>query len=248
MSPPADHEIGSPETDWAAFAAVSSMVNHWDRPGWRPGRMAYYWYLGFGDQPEVRALAGRCQDVIAAPHFDLVDGSELHMTLEHVGFAEDVDAERLRVVQRSADRLLTGFGPLEITIGPLAGSTGALRFSAEPRDRLNALRSFLVLANHESGIPVDSEEQPFRPHVGIAYCNRNTDARPIVAQVEALRTLPRVNVCISEALLVALTRNERSYSWEAVHRIPLTLAPESTGQGSMTNVRSTDPPSSTSNS
>ncbi len=246
MSPSADRDNGSPETDWAAFAAVSRMVNHWERPGWRPGRMAYYWYLGFGDQPEVRTLAGRCQDVIAAPHFDLVDAAELHMTLERVGFAEDIDAARIRTVQRSAARLLAGFGTLDITVGPLAGSTGALSFSIEPRNRIGELRSLLVLANRESGIPVDGEEQAFRPHVGIAYCNRSTDARPIIAQVETLRTLPTVNVRNSEALLVALTRNERSYSWTPVHRIPLTT--DRAGQGSMTNVRSTDSPSSTSNS
>jgi 2'-5' RNA ligase len=210
--------------------------------------MAYYWYLAFGDQPEVRALASRCQDAVAAPHFDLVTGSELHMTLERVAFAEDIDAERLQIVQRCTDRLVEGFGPLHVTIGPLAGSTGALSFSAEPRDRLGALRSLLVSANEEFGVPVESETQPFRPHVGIAYCNRSVDARRIIAQVEALRGLPRVKVCIREALLVALTRNERSYSWTAVHRAPLVPAPESTGQDRVTKVRSTDPPSSTSNS
>ena len=232
--------------DWTAFAAMSSMVNHWDRPGWRPGRIAYYWYLSFGDQPEVRALAAQCQSVISAPHFDLIDGSELHMTLERVAFSEEISRERLHEVRRNGDRRLTGFGILETTIGPLAGSTGALSFSVEPRNRLDALRSLLVLANRESGISTDGDGQPFRPHVGIAYCNQRTAARPVVAQVEALRALPRVNVCISEALLVALTRNERSYSWEPVHRIPLTT--DNTGQGNMTNVRSTDSPSSTSSS
>ncbi len=81
-----------------------------------------------------------------------------------------------------------------------------------------------------------------------AYCNRSIDARGVIAQVETLRALPRVKVCIREALLVALTRNERSYSWEGVHRIPLVHAPENTGYGMVTKVRSTDPPSSTSNS
>ena len=224
------------------------MVNHWDRPGWRPGRTAYYWYLAFGDQAEVRALAGRCQDVVAAPHFDLVDNSELHMTLERVAFVEDIDAERLQKVRRSVDDLLAEFGALDITIGPLAGSTGALSFSAEPRDRLVELRSLLVLANQKSDVPTESESTSFRPHVGIAYCNQNIDAREIIAQVESLRALPTVTICIREVLLVALTRHDRSYTWEAVHRTPLVPASENTGQASVTNVRSTDPPSSTSNS
>jgi 2'-5' RNA ligase len=248
VSSRADHSTGSPETDWAAFAAVGSMVNHWDRPGWRPGRTAYYWYLAFGDQAEVRALAGRCQDVVAAPYFDLVDDSELHMTLERVAFVEDIDAGTLQRVRRSVDKRLAGFGALNIAIGPLAGSTGALSFSAEPRDRLDALRSLLVLANQESGIPVERDPTPFRPHVGIAYCNQRIDAQEIIARVETLRALPTVTVCIREVLLVALTRKERSYTWEAVHRTPLVHAPESTDQGSVTNVRSIDPPSSTSSS
>lgn len=224
------------------------MVNHWDRPGWRPGRTAYYWYLAFGDQPEVRALAGRCQDVVAAPYFDLVDESELHMTLERVAFVEDIGPAELHKIRRIADDLLTEFAALNVTIGPLAGSTGALSFSAEPRDRLDELRSLLVMANQRTGVPTNSEATSFRPHVGIAYCNRATDTREIIEQVEALRSLPTVTICIREVLLVALTRHERSYTWEAVHRTPLAPVPANPSQASITNVRSTDPPSSTSSS
>lgn len=218
----ADPPTGTKDPDWATFAALDRMTNHWDRPGWRPGRTAYYWYLSFRDQPEVHALAEQCQSVVAAPHFDLIAPTDLHMTVERVAFAEEIEESALRQVVRNARIELSGFGELRFHVGPLAGSKGALSFSTSPQRRLFELRSLVLTATHCAGsalgVPIAGT---FRPHVGIGYCNRTVDARPIIEQVHGLRTLPPVNVCISELALVELTRHERAYSWEIFDRIAL---------------------------
>ena len=37
--------IDSVERDWQEFQRLDFMGNHWERPGWAPGRRAYYWYI-----------------------------------------------------------------------------------------------------------------------------------------------------------------------------------------------------------
>lgn len=218
----ADRSTCPADPDWTAFAALDRMTSHWDRPGRRPGRTAFYWYLSFRDQREVQALAARCQATIDAPYFDLVAHSDLHMTMERVAFADEIDVKGLRRVEENVNGALRGFAPLRLQIGPLAGSNGALSFSARPKDRLHELRSKVLTATHSAGFASHvSVSDLFRPHVGIGYCNRAVDAAPIIEQVRTLRTLPPVNVCISELTLVTLTRHERAYSWEAAYTLPL---------------------------
>ncbi len=199
------------------------MTNHWDRPGWRPGRAAYYWYLSFRDQPEVQALAEQCQSAFDAPHFDFIEPTDLHMTLERIAFTDEVDGNAQWSAEKNARTALRTFGAMQFQVGPLTGSRGALSFSASPTDRLHELRSRLLTATHSAGFALDvSASDSFRPHVGIGYCNRTVDALPIIEQVRALRALPPVDVCISKLTLVELTRNERSYTWDIVSTLPLT--------------------------
>lgn len=199
------------------------MTNHWDRPGWRPGRTAYYWYLSFRDQPEVQALAEQCESAFDSPYFDLIARRDLHMTMLRVAFTDEVgESGRLRA-EEIARRVLSTFGELRFQVGPLAGSRGALSFSVSPKDRLLELRSRLLSATNSAGFALDkTAADSFRPHVGIGYCNRAVDALPIIEKVRLLRALPPVNVCISKLTLVELTRNERSYTWDPVSTVPLT--------------------------
>lgn len=206
-----------------AFTALDRMTSHWDRPSRRPGQTAYYWYLSFRNQHEVQALAARCHAAIEAPYFDLVAFTDLHMTIERVAFADEIDTDSRRRVEEGVSIALRGFAPLRFEVGPLAGSSGALSFSAAPKNRLNELRSRILTATHSAGFATHvSVADPFRPHVGIGYCNRAVDAAPIIKQVRELRALRPVEVCINELTLVALTRHERAYSWEIASRLPLT--------------------------
>lgn len=220
--PDAERSSGPTDRDWAAFTALDRMTNHWDRPGWRPGRKAFYWYISFRDHDEVRALAEQCQTVLAAPHFDLTAGSDLHMTLNRVAFADEITAGTLRCTANSVRARVAGFGEIRLRVGPLAGSRGALSFSVDPQVRLRELREEVanaMLSDKTASAEAGSAE--FRPHVGIGYCNRTIDAMPVIEQVRTLRALPPVDVCISELTLVTLTRHERAYSWDVVEQLPL---------------------------
>lgn len=225
MSAPADDLAGAQDTDWLSFSAMDRMTNHWDRPGWRPGRSAYYWYLSFRDEPAIHVLAQECRSAVAGPHFDPIEPSDLHMTVERVGLVDEVAAEQLDNLAHTAAQELTGFTPLDVSVGPLAGSAGALSFSASPRSQLSALRLRLLSATHAAGFAPDIlASDPFRPHVGIGYCNQEIDAEPIIDRVRLLRALPTVTVRVREVVLVELTRRERAYDWTVKHRLPFAIA------------------------
>lgn len=224
MSAHADDSAGAQDPDWLAFAALDRMTNHWHRPGWRPGRSAYHWYLSFRDEPAVHALARECRPAVAGAYFDPVRPADLHMTVERVGFTNEIGPAELESVARIARSRLADVAALDLTIGPLAGSSGALSFSAAPKERLADLRHTLLSATQSAGFATDVlASYPFRPHVGIGYCNRTIDARPIIDRVRRLRALPPVSVHVREVVLVELTRHERAYSWTVTHRLPLAI-------------------------
>jgi hypothetical protein len=60
------------------------------------------------------------------------------------------------------------------------------------------------------GLP--AVEGRFRPHVGIAYCNRDVPAEPIIRRVAGLRDLPSVEVPGADLRLVPLYRDGPTYS------------------------------------
>jgi len=64
-------------------------------------------------------------------------------------------------------------------------------------------------------------EQRFRPHVGIAYCNRDTPAAPIIRQVAGLRDLPPAEVSVADLRLVRPYRDGRAYQWDTVAVVPV---------------------------
>jgi hypothetical protein len=71
----------------------------WWRPGWRPGRRLHAWHLTFGDQTvsrgraELRRVAGDYQARLAGlPGLGLVPAEWLHLTVQPVGFADEVGA------------------------------------------------------------------------------------------------------------------------------------------------------------
>jgi 2'-5' RNA ligase len=210
----------SPDQDWATFSGLSLMTNHWHREGWWPGRSGYYWYLTFGSSPEVCAMASQCQAAIRAPYFDLVSIPDLHMTLERVAFEDEISEVQLKAVEIAGSAACRTLEPFNV--GPLAGSAGAISFSASPRTPLATLRRLLDDATTQAFPARGQPENPqFRPHIGIAYCNESVPTGPVIETVRRLRRIPPAAVTISAASLVVLTRDQRAYRWVERRRMAL---------------------------
>jgi 2'-5' RNA ligase len=211
----AEGSVDSPESDWRAFSQLSRMKNHWDRADWHPGRTGYYWYLTFDDDASaLRTMAAACQRALAAnPAFDLVPLGELHMTLDRVGFDDELPEDAVADIEQRAEAAAASLEPFTMQVGPLAGSAGALSFSAAPYDRLNDLRGTLNSATSAVLGRVTKDDDHFRPHVGIAYCNSSLPLAPIIETVRSLRSLSPVHCRVGQVSLVRLTRLDRAYRW-----------------------------------
>jgi 2'-5' RNA ligase len=207
------------DEDWRRFRQVTSMVDHWDRPNWTPNKQAYYWYLTF-DSAELRQLAGYCQDRLRLPYLDPVPLDGLHLTLPKVGWSDEMSFDDVDAVTAVAMRSCADLRPFTLTVGPLAGSNGAVRFSVSPWEPVVALHRRLQGAVRTVR-GISGKEAEFRPHVGIAYCNSTITAEDLIAAVEPLRNLPPVEVAVSRVELVLLRREDHTYKWSTAHSLAL---------------------------
>jgi 2'-5' RNA ligase len=220
--PASDEQIArDTEADWIAFSSLTRMTSHWNRPGWWPGRGAYYWYLTFAGESGLHEIAARCQEEVHSPYFDLVPLHDLHMTIERIAFNDEMDESELERVASAARIACRELSPFAIRVGPLAGSQGAISFSASPHSALAMLRNTLDTATRTVLATVGPTNPRFRPHVGIAYCNSNILAESAISTVGRLRNLPIVEATVRSASLVSLTREQNSYRWLEKYRIPL---------------------------
>jgi 2'-5' RNA ligase len=207
--------------DWNAFCEVDALHDHWDRPGWTPGRRSYHWYITLGHQPALIDLVQRCQQQLAAFELDPVPPESLHLTLCRVGFTEEVTQQEARSVAEAARRRVGGLGPLRLAVGPLAGSGGALGFSVSPWEPLIELHDRLIETRAAVlGGPADTSR--FRPHVGIAYSNRTMAASPVRQAMEPLRRLTPLEVTVGAADLVILRLEDHAYRWRRLETLRLT--------------------------
>ena len=133
------------EHDWQAFRQLTYMENHWDRPGWNPGRRSYHWMLTFDGADEVQQLVKRCQAQLPATKLDPVPLDALHLTIGRIGFTDEVTETSVRVIAEEATRHLD-LKPFVLSVGPLAGSSGAARFSVAPWSPLHELHQQLISA------------------------------------------------------------------------------------------------------
>lgn len=211
------------DDDWERFRFLTTMTNHWDRPGWTPGRRSYHWLLTF-DDTALRDLAAICQRQLR--EFDCLDrvpADRLHLTVRRLAFTDEIDTAAVATVAGRVAERCRRLPAFRVRVGPLAGSSGAVRFTVAPWEPLVDLRDAVDQVTVACGLP--AVERRFRPHVGIAYCNRDVPAEPILRRVAGLRDLPPVEVPVVDLRLVRLYRDGRTYRWDTESIVPLTDHP-----------------------
>jgi 2'-5' RNA ligase len=200
------------------FRNIRWLRNHWARPASPRG---YYWYLTFENSPSLHSLVAECQEALAFPYYDLLPLPRLHLTLDRIAPSSDITLEQLHAIEAAAIRACQEIPPFEITIGFLAGTPGAIGYTACPAQPILSLRDTLrasVLSVY-AGAPARGPD--LHPHVTIAYANSDgVPAAEVLATIEKLHTA-RVVATIEEVALVLLERRQRSYEWQVVSRIPL---------------------------
>lgn len=103
---------------------ATQLRNHWYwRPGHRPGRPFYAWHLTFNGQHDLHRLVAEYHQVLRdVPGLDLVPIPWLHITMQGIGFIDEVsDTDRDAIVDAAGRRLATIQAPTltshHVTIG-----------------------------------------------------------------------------------------------------------------------------------
>jgi 2'-5' RNA ligase len=205
------------EQDWANFQALDRLTDHWWwRPGWRPTRRYLTWYLVFdADSPAV-TLAQQLQAELDLPYLDPVPCDGFHLTVQGVGFADEVGDEQVRALGDQAEVLCRGLPPIRMTVGPLAGYSGGVFLRVSPWEPLEELRRRLRIAVSatlgEDAVP--HERRTFKPHVSVAYCNAYVPAQTLIERVRRLREREPVTDTVKSADLLRVRRDGHVYRWD----------------------------------
>jgi 2'-5' RNA ligase len=193
----------------------------WWRPGWRPGRRQYAWHVTFTGLPAVQALAARAQARLAGvAGLDPVPARWLHLTMQGVGFTDEVPGTDLAAMVAAARRHLAAAEPPRVTIGPARTVSEGVLLGVAPADGLTAVRNGLRAAIAETwpGAAVPGPAEWF-PHISVAYSHLTGPAGAIDAALAGDDAT--ADAVIRAVQLIVLGRDQHLYEWADHTTVPL---------------------------
>jgi 2'-5' RNA ligase len=201
----------------------------WPRPGWRPGRIALTWHVIFPDSaPLARHVAAYQRALDVLPGVDPVPAEWLHLTVQAIGWADEVPAATVSAVVDAVRARVSTLAPFDLVFHrpTIYGEAAAIR--SHPHAPVVRLREAVRAGLHDvlgdDGVPTAPEQaRGFLPHVTVAYSRVDADVGPYAAALAGV-VRPPTTVPVSE---VTLIRQERllaphwQYRWtvEAVARL-----------------------------
>lgn len=207
-------------TDPPAFDRMSD--HWWWRPGWKLGRSAYTWHVTFDDAPDLHRLAVEYIDALSIPGLDVIPTRWLHLTMQGVGFTDEVTAAEADAIAEAAGRHLAELEPFEVVLHPTVIEPEVVRLDVEPAARVAAVRSAVRagIADVWGADRVPEPEVGFIPHVSLAYSSAKGPTDAIVRAVRSVEVAP-ARTTISHADLIVLNRDNKQYQWTTHASVPL---------------------------
>jgi 2'-5' RNA ligase len=201
-----------------ANASPDRVRNHWYwRPGWSLGRRYYTWHLTFADHPAVSAFSDAYRSLLeTTPETDAIPAQWLHLTMQGVGFVDEVDRADIDAVVEAARQRCAALAPFDLTIGSPYVDVEAVQIDVQPPapvvELRRALRSAIVDVWGPANVP--EAEEPFLPHMSLAYINHDGPAAPLAAAINQV-DVPPARTTISECQLIVINRDDLMYKWES---------------------------------
>jgi 2'-5' RNA ligase len=95
----------------------TQLRNHWWwRPGWNADRRFYTWHLTFDGQRQLHQLVASYQDALSTvAGLDLIPLEWLHLTMQGVGFTDEVSPDDAHAIAEAAAAKLAALPPVELT-------------------------------------------------------------------------------------------------------------------------------------
>lgn len=184
------------------------------RPDWTRARPRLCWYLTFQARQLRAALTDVLQVVADVPWLHPVPVEWVHLTVCEVASVERLGKPVLRDLAKHAQRALTSFQAMAVSLGPLTTLPGAVVLAASPLHELRELEDALFSASVDvlGNDHVADRQQPFWPHVSLGYANRRVAREEVDA---LLSRLPAVStdVAVHHATLAEVTRTRGHYRW-----------------------------------
>jgi 2'-5' RNA ligase len=215
-------ERDSLEQRWALYGDLRQVRNHWYwRAGWREDRAFYTWHLTFDGQADLHQLVSRLHETIEGPEVDLVPPDGLHLTMQGVGFTDEVTDEDLETIVQAARERCRELAPFRILLGPVDPDAEGVGLLIAPWAPIEELRRALRCAIRSVWEAAPEDEHGFRPHVTLAYSASDTDATSLKHRLAQLRDLTPAQADIGQAQLIALRREGRRYAWDVIATVHL---------------------------
>jgi 2'-5' RNA ligase len=201
----------------------------WWRPGWRPGRRLYAWHLTFGDQTvsrgqaDLRRVVGAYQSRLAElPGLDLVPAEWLHLTMQGIGFVDEIGAADAERIVAAVRRRCAALAPMTLGLGPAVLQAEGVWLWVAPQAAVRRVRAAVRAGIAEvCGLArLPETAGGFTPHVSLAYSNTDGPDQPYAAALA--ETAPRsATVELAAIQAIALSRDTHLYRWEALATVPL---------------------------
>jgi 2'-5' RNA ligase len=214
----------------AALRDVEEVRDHWwPRPGWRPGRLFHTWHLTFGGADELHRLVQEYQSALTtAPGLNPVPVEWLHLTMQGVGYGDEVSTDDLDRVVTAVRARLRSIPAFDVTFHRPVVLGEAIALPPAPaqpvHDLRDALRQGIADALGEDSVHAGPEQaRGFRPHVSLAYINASGLAAPYVSALSAVEPAP-ATVRVAEVALIKLDRllaPDWLYRWTTRAVVPI---------------------------
>lgn len=200
---------------------ITRLEDHWRwRPEWATDRPCLWWYLTFEGQPELRSLSERVRPFLdGMSSVDTVPPQWLHLTVQDVGYVDEVPPDDIESMVDLATEAVGDLQSRPLTLGPVMPMRSAVVLSVHPADHLRGVRGRLRKEMAAVGMVVPGPDL-FRPHVSLAYLNRDCDARAVMDRLRPVRSLT-TTIHGPRLTLAAVTRQDRHYQWTARAELPL---------------------------
>lgn len=116
-------------------------------PGWETGRSFYTGHVTLADQPELKALAETCARTLEQlPMLGPVPLEWLHLTVQGVGFTDEVTRSDINSIVRGAQSRCAVLQPVTVSVGPPQLDAETIQMAVRPVEQLASVRGAIRAA------------------------------------------------------------------------------------------------------
>jgi 2'-5' RNA ligase len=186
--------------------------------------------MTFPGESALHRTVRRYQDAIRhVPGLDLIDLRWLHLTLQGIAFVDEIEQADVDEIRRRFATAMPGAGlPGAVSALPPVIDHDAVSMTLRPADGLIALRAELAttiraVLGDRTLYRLPEPVGGFRPHISIAYANRDLPGAEITARLAWVAREP-VELNLSHLSFLQLRRRQPRWVWSVEHRVPLRVA------------------------